>query len=165
MSRILKIITWLSLSALAFAAIIFVAGQVGLLRGKLPATLGVHDGRLQPPSPNPNSVSSQTGLYPGHPQAAYAAIAPLAYQGTASAALDKLAKLVQATSGCSIVRREGPYLYAQCQTRMLRFTDDLELWADEAHSAVQVRSASRLGRKDFGVNRARVEALRAAFGP
>ncbi len=165
MARFIKPITRLTLAVLALAAIFLIACQAGLLRGSAPADLGVHDGRLKAPSPNPNSVSSQSGLYPTHPQAAYAAIAPLAYQGAASAALDKLSSVVRATRGCSIVRREGPYLYAQCQTRLLRFTDDLELWADEVHSVVHVRSASRLGHSDFGVNRARVEALRAAFAP
>ena len=43
----------------------------------------------------------------------------------------------------------------------MRFVDDLELTFDEKAGVLHVRSASRLGRRDFGVNRARVEALRA----
>ncbi|MEO5655608.1 MAG: DUF1499 domain-containing protein, partial [Nitrosospira sp.] len=53
------------------------AGQLGLLKGTQPTDLGVHDGRLKPPSKTPNSVSSQASLYPDHPQRAYAEIAPL----------------------------------------------------------------------------------------
>ena len=44
---------------------------------------------------------------------------------------------------------------------MMRFVDDVEFWVDPAAGVVQVRSASRVGRKDFGVNRARIENVRA----
>ena len=42
----------------------------------------------------------------------------------------------------------------------MRFVDDVEFWADPSSGVVHVRSASRVGRKDFGVNRARVETIR-----
>jgi uncharacterized protein (DUF1499 family) len=42
----------------------------------------------------------------------------------------------------------------------MRFVDDVEFWVDPAAGVVQVRSASRVGRKDLGVNRARIEAIR-----
>ncbi|MDP3413597.1 MAG: DUF1499 domain-containing protein, partial [Polaromonas sp.] len=63
----------------------------------------------------------------------------------------------------TVVEETPGYLYAQCSTRWLRFTDDLELLLDDAARVIHVRSSSRLGRKDFGVNRARVEALRTRF--
>jgi hypothetical protein len=49
----------------------------------------------------------------------------------------------------------------QFQTPWLKFVDDTEFWYDPAAKVVQVRSASRVGRKDFGVNRARVESIRS----
>jgi len=58
------------------------------------------------------------------------------------------------------VEQRDDYLYARFETQLLRFVDDAEFWYDPAAQAIQVRSASRLGRKDFGVNRARVEAIR-----
>ncbi len=160
-----KLFAWFAVVVLGLLAFIFIAGQLGFLHGTTPTDLGVKDGRLKPPSQTPNSASSQTGLYPDHPQAAYASVEPLVYTGDATAAMDKLARVVAQTEGCIVVKREGNYLYAQCSTQMLRFTDDLELWADPAKSVVQVRSASRLGYGDHGVNRARVEAIRAAFKP
>jgi uncharacterized protein (DUF1499 family) len=63
--------------------------------------------------------------------------------------------------GATVIRHEGNYLYAECRTKLMRFVDDLELTYDEKAGVLHVRSASRLGRRDFGVNRARVEALRA----
>ena len=45
----------------------------------------------------------------------------------------------------------------------MKFVDDLERWVDPVNQVVQVRSVSRMGRKDFGVNRERVETLRAGL--
>ena len=142
---------------------LLVAGQLGLLKGKTPSNLGVKDGRLKPPANNPNSVSSQAALYPDHPFKAYADIAPLAYTGDGAAAFARAVELVKGLSQTTVVEQTPGYLYAQCSTRWLKFTDDLELYLDEADHVIHVRSSSRLGRKDFGVNRARVEALRARF--
>lgn len=148
---------------LAVAALLLMAGQLGLFAGKPPQDLGVRDGRLKPPSLTPNSVSSQAGRYADHPQRSGADIAPLRYTGDAKVALRRLATLLETTPGCALVMREPAYLYAQCRTRWLKFTDDVEFSLDEAGGVIHVRSASRLGSKDFGVNRARVEALRARF--
>lgn len=142
---------------------LWVAGQLGLLRGQPAAALGLREGRLAPPSTTPNSVSSQASLYPDHPQRAYASIAPLAYTGDTQAALRRLSTLLEATPGCVLVTREPGYLYAQCSTRWLKFTDDLEFALDAAASVIHLRSASRLGAKDFGVNRSRIQGLRARF--
>jgi uncharacterized protein (DUF1499 family) len=57
-----------------------------------------------------------------------------------------------------IVRDEANYLYAEFRSRLLGYVDDVEFFFDGA--AIQVRSASRLGRRDFGVNRKRVETIR-----
>jgi uncharacterized protein (DUF1499 family) len=140
------------------------AGQLGWLSGRMPEDLGVKDGRLKPPSVTPNSVSSQAALHPDHPMRAYAEIAPLPLNGDGPATMARLRQLLQAMPGVKIVRGNGDgYLYAQCTTRWMKFVDDLELWVDPVNNVVQVRSASRVGRKDFGVNRERVETLRAGL--
>jgi len=61
----------------------------------------------------------------------------------------------------TVIRAEPNYLYAEFRTPLMRYVDDVELYYDERAGLVQVRSASRLGRRDFGVNRRRVEELRA----
>lgn len=153
----------LLLVGLAAAALV-AAGQAGLLQGTAPTSLGVRDGRLQPPSARPNSVSSQAALWPDHPQARDAAIAPLPLQpGGGPATMARLQALVQATPGARIVQAEPGYLRAEFTSRWLGFVDDAEFWLDPAAGVVQVRSASRLGRRDLGVNRARIERLRAAL--
>jgi len=141
-----------------------VAGQLGWLHGPPPTRLGVSEGRLKPPSKTPNSVSSQADLWPDHPQREYARIAPLpagAAQGGADAAWARLKRIVESERGARVVRSEDGYLYAEFTTRWLGFVDDAEFWLDRPAGVIHVRSASRLGRRDFGVNRARLEALRA----
>ena len=138
-----------------------IAGQMGMLAGKAPNGLGVTDGRLKGLSKTPNCVSSQAGLYPDHPQKQYASIAPLKFAGDGEQAMGKLAVALSKTERTVVVKREPGYIYAQSTTALLKFTDDLELWLDKPNGVIQVRSASRLGQKDLGANRARVEALRA----
>jgi uncharacterized protein (DUF1499 family) len=158
---------WIKLAALLVVLVgvgVFIAGRVGLLRGTSPTDLGVKDGRLKAPSLTPNSVSSQTLLHPNHPMRVYAQIAPLPLLGTGSNSgaqtLAALARLVQETPGGRVVESSDSYLRAEFTSPMLRFVDDTEFWFDAANQRVEVRSASHLGRKDFGVNRGRVEALR-----
>jgi len=120
-----------------------------------PTNLGVKDGRLAPPRRTPNCVSSQAD-----PADREHYIAPLAFKGPTAKAMSAARAAVQSMERSTIVREEGPYLYAEYRSKLLGYVDDLELYFDEKAGAFHVRSASRLGRKDFGVNRKRVEALR-----
>lgn len=157
------IVKWL-IGALVLVAVLgIVAGQLGFLRGSAPTDLGVRDGKLKPPSPTENSVTSQAALYPAHAQRDYAAIAPLPVTGDGPATIARIKAIVQGMDGASVVKSEPAYLYAQFATRVMKFVDDVEFWYDPAKNVIEVRSASRLGRKDLGVNRKRVEAVRAAL--
>lgn len=154
------IVKW-ALVIIALVAIAgLVAGQLGLLKGTPPADLGVRDGKLKPPSQTPNSVSSQASLYPDHPQRAYADIAPLPLKGDPDATLDRIAGIIEAMDGANIVKREPGYIYAQFTTRLMKYVDDAEFWFDPDANVIQVRSASRLGKSDLGVNRERIEFIR-----
>ena len=145
-------------------AAVLAGARMGLLSGQRPADLGVANGRLKPPSLTRNSVSSQADRYPEHPQRRYAAIEPLPLaQGNAAASLQTLAAVLRGMPGVVVVEQRPDYLYAQATTRWLRFVDDVEFFADPASGVIDVRSASRLGREDFGVNRQRVDAVRAAY--
>ena len=116
-----------------------------------PGNLGVKDGRLAPCKRTPNCVSSQA-----EPQDREHYIGPVAFSGT----MRELRAAVEAMPRATVVSAEGQYLYAEFRTRLMRYVDDVELYYDERAGLVQVRSASRLGRRDFGVNRGRVEELR-----
>ena len=144
----------------ALAALILTSARLGLFAGSAPTDLGLRDGKFKPPSKSPSSVSSQADQWPDHPQQANAAIAPLALLGDGPATMARLAQLIEGMDGARIVERRSDYLYAQFTTRLMRFVDDTEFWLDPVARVVQVRSASRVGQKDLGVNRARVETIR-----
>ncbi len=160
-----KLFKWLALTLIALAAALVGAGQAGLFAGSAPAELGARAGRLAPPSATPNSVSSQAELYPDHPKQAYASMEPLRFTGDPATAMRQLADVVRGLEGARITAQNGDYLRAEVTTRWLGFRDDVEFSLDRAAGVIHFRSASRLGRKDFGVNRARMEAIRARFKP
>jgi uncharacterized protein (DUF1499 family) len=118
-----------------------------LFSWKRPDNLGVRDGRLAPCKRSPNCVSSQAD-----PSDREHYIAPI--RGSMAAARKAVSSLPRTT----IVKEEKNYLYAEFRTKLVQYVDDVEFFFDG--SVLQVRSCSRLGRRDFGVNRKRVEALR-----
>ena len=75
----------------------------------------------------------------------------------------KIAGILRGMERTELITDQPGYLYAQCTTRLMRYTDDLEFWLDEPAGVIHVRSASRIGHGDRGVNRARVEAIRHRF--
>jgi uncharacterized protein (DUF1499 family) len=88
---------------------------------------------------------------------------PLPKNKSPAEALLRVRLVVQSMPGAEVVTHNADYLYVRFTTRWLGFVDDAEFWADPAHRVIQVRSASRLGASDLGVNRARIERIRAAL--
>lgn len=159
----MKIIPTVLLVIVAVPVVAVIAGQLGAFRGRAPDSLGVRDGRLAPPARTPNSVTSQPDSAASRSPGYDPRIAPLRFAGDPAAAMQKLADLVAATEGTQIITRQPDYLYAQATTRLMKFIDDVEFYLDAPAGLIQVRSASRVGKGDMGVNRARIEALRARF--
>jgi uncharacterized protein (DUF1499 family) len=125
-----------------------------------PKGLGVHKGRLTACPSSPNCVCSQD-------RDKQHAIAPFSYTGTRQAAMARLARAITGMYGAKIVEQTADYLHAEYTTRWMRFVDDVEFYAPGDVTGdgklIQVRSASRIGYSDFGVNRKRVEAIRRRF--
>jgi uncharacterized protein (DUF1499 family) len=124
-----------------------------MFAGKRPQNLGHDAGRLAPCKRTPNCVSSQAD-----PKDEQHYIAPIALKGDAIAAVRKAVESMPRTT---VVRVEAGYLYAEFRSKLMGFVDDVEFLADPAQGVVHVRSASRLGRRDFDVNRNRIEQLRS----
>ena len=139
------------------------AGQMDFFQSLTPTDLGMRSGKLKPPSKTDNSVSSQAALYPEHPRHLAAQIASLPLRGDGPATLARIGSIVKVMAGAKIIKSEADYLYAQYTTPLMKFVDDVELWYDPVAQVIQVRSASRIGESDLGVNRKRIEAVRAAL--
>ena len=159
----------MAMRVLAAAALVFACAAAGLalhlavsedpmFSGKRPEYLGVKDGRLPRCKRTPNCVSSQAD-----PADAAHHVAPIAFKGSAAEAMAAARRAIEALPRTRVIRAEGNYLYAEFRSKLMGFVDDVELLHDERAGVIHVRSASRLGRRDFGVNRERVEALRAAI--
>ena len=127
---------------------------MGILSGTRPANLGVRNGSLKAAPSSPNAVSSEA-------TSGYAQIAPLAYKGTQEQAMNALKAIVESTQHTHIVEMKPDYLYAEYTSALLGFVDDVEFYFPRGANIIHVRSASRLGHSDFGVNRKRIEGIRA----
>jgi uncharacterized protein (DUF1499 family) len=153
-------LTIIGLSILAALAALVLL-RLGLLSflAKAPATLGATDGRLAPCPRRPNCVSSQASA-----SDATHRIDPLATSGARDDAVSKALAALSSMPGGRVVTVDGGYVHAEFTSRIFRFVDDLELLWDTERGVFDVRSASRVGTSDLGVNRRRVEAFRALLG-
>jgi uncharacterized protein (DUF1499 family) len=146
------------LFAIIALAAVFIAARLGVFAGRPPLPLGIRDGKLSPPRTGyPNSVASQ------HNGNDYHTIAPLRHNENAAQAMRRLREVIASLPGTSIVDAQDNYLYAQFTTPLMRFVDDVEFMPDPVKPEIHLRSASRLGRKDFGTNRKRIETIRQVF--
>ena len=124
--------------------------------GGRPANLGVRDGRLAPCPSSPNCVSSQS-------TDSKHAVLPLAYSSSTPEAMAGLKKIILQMKRTTILAETDGYVHAEFVSAVWHFVDDVEFFFDDHAKLIQVRSASRLGFSDFGVNRKRMEAIRAAW--
>lgn len=155
----MRIIIVISVLALVMGII---SVRRGLLSGNVPPDLGVISGRLKAPSKTENSVSSQAELFSAQEfDVDYAKISALKFEGDGQAALAKLKQLISSDfTEATLVAENETYLRYEFKTNLMRFTDDVEFLLSEKENLIHFRSASRLGRKDLGKNRARMESIR-----
>lgn len=92
-------------------------------------------------------------------------VEPFPFVDAPSAAWDRMTDAVCRLSRTTIITQSDTLLVAECRSRIFRFVDDLELRLEVEKQQIAVRSASRFGYSDFGVNRRRVERLRRLFDP
>jgi len=139
------------LSLLVFAGLVLSG-----CTGARPSRSAALDGKLPPCPSSPNCVSSQS-TDPEH------GVNPLRFSGTAARAMADLRTMLAGMKRTRIVTETNTYLHAECASFLFRFVDDLEFQVTEQEQVIHVRSASRLGYSDLGVNRRRVEELRASW--
>jgi uncharacterized protein (DUF1499 family) len=119
-----------------------------------PIELGIRYDRLAPCPTSPNCVSSDA-LDPSH------RVAPFEFRGPPAEAWQAAREAVAALPRTQIVSETDSYLHAECTSKLFGFIDDLELHLRPDRSLIAVRSASREGYTDLGVNRRRLAQLRS----
>lgn len=90
-------------------------------------------------------------------------IEPLRVSGDPKNAMEKLEKVILSMNRAEIEVNEKGYIKAVFTSAVFRFKDDVEFLLDPDTGVINIRSASRLGYYDFGVNRARLEKIRKLF--
>lgn len=124
--------------------------------GKRPDNLGIKNGQLALCPNKPNCVSSQNNTEKH-------GIEPFQFNDDPTQEMIRLKEILGNMKGITVVTAEENYIYAECKTPLMGFVDDLEFYFDPYSKVCHVRSASRLGYRDFDVNRNRVEKIRTLF--
>lgn len=114
--------------------------------------------RMAPCPDSPNCVSSRA-----EPSDTVHYAPPLAYTGSMADARQRLLAVIDAMPRTKVVEDDGNYLHVEFQSLIFRFVDDVEFEFDDAVQAIQFRSASRVGYGDMGVNRTRMDEIKAKF--
>jgi uncharacterized protein (DUF1499 family) len=145
------------------STVLFVVGastfteEYNMFAGSRPKDLGVHAGKLKSCPNKPNCVSTQVEMSDIH------YIAPISFSATAADAIARIKTIIATMPRTQVVGEAPNYIYAEFKTKLMGFVDDVEFFADENARLIHVRSASRLGYRDFNVNRERIEAIRQQF--
>ncbi|WED21326.1 DUF1499 domain-containing protein [Vibrio sp. JC009] len=119
--------------------------------------LGLMEGKLMPCPDSPNCVNSQIESDEEH------SIKPLLYSGNLADTRSKLLQVLEAEERAKTITADSNYIYAEYTSALFRFVDDVEFYLIEEaddRCIIHIRSASRLGHSDFGVNRERIERIR-----
>lgn len=124
--------------------------------GNMPDTLGITDGKLSACPDKPNCVVS-------HNYDEQHLIDALSYSDEFPAAYEKLLDSIVQMPGSKIITKNERYIHAEFTSRIMRYIDDVEFYFSRESKRIELRSASRLGHSDLGVNRERVETLRGIF--
>jgi len=132
--------------------------------------LAACSGSRRPPPPPSAAVTPMLVPCPSSPNCVSSRaadnahfVAPLAVSGDPGDVLRRLRRVIEGMSGGRVVTTSDTAVHAEFTSRLFRFVDDLDLELDERTRVVHVRSSSRVGYWDWGVNRRRVEAIRRAL--
>lgn len=112
---------------------------------------------LTPCPDKPNCVSTEAF--------GKAQMAPIPFAGTVAEAQDALRRAIAAQARSAITREEPGFIAAEFRSRVFGFVDAAEFVIDADARVIRYRSGARSGHYDFGVNRERMDALRAALSP
>ena len=88
---------------------------------------------------------------------------PIPFEDSMEQAKNKIYLVINSMHNTKIITQKDLYWHVEFTTKIFRYIDDVEFYFDAYNSLIHVRSASRSGYWDLGVNRRRVEAIRFRF--
>lgn len=135
--------------------IVFILFVLSGCSGSRPTNLGVKDGRLVPCPAKPNCVVSNDDDAKHY-------IPPIAYSVDQEVAFNVLKDILSTMDRVEIVEETPIYLRLEFKTKLFGFVDDVEFYFP-GEPVILIRSASRVGYSDLGVNRKRLDHVRALF--
>lgn len=150
------------LTVLALLAVLFLALAIGTrmsikAMSPVPTKLGVFFGYFKPCPETPNCVSSQATR-------AEQKIEPILFVGVdRTIAYQALREVIASMPRAEVLVSRVDYMHVEFRSFWLGYRDDTEFALNDTTGRIEVRSASRLGKGDLGVNRKRVEEIRARF--
>ncbi|MEH2355871.1 DUF1499 domain-containing protein [Nostoc sp.] len=157
MSRLLTAFRQRFLRSIAFAILLTLISSLILPGATWAASsLGVDNGHLSFCPASDNCVVSQNADEKH-------AIDPIPYHVDRNAAREILLKVIGVVPRTEIVEQTDNYIHALSKSRIFQFVDDVEFYLPPNESVIHLRSASRVGESDLGVNRRRAEQIRLAL--
>ena len=121
--------------------------------------LGIENGQLKECPTTPNCVNSQAKDKKHF-------IEPILFTGSPLEAKKHILNIFKELKRSKIKVVEDNYIRAEFTSRVFRFVDDVEFYFPDTKSKkriIHVRSASRIGHSDLGMNRKRIEQIRSKF--
>ncbi len=148
----LRIALLISAVAIAYCVGMFLLA----LWSRRPIELGIRAGRLAPCRNSSNCVSSQTELVAQY-------MPPIQTKVPRDEARSRLRRILEEMPRTTIVEQAADYIHAEVRSAFWGFVDDVELYIDPVLGEIHFRSASRVGFRDLGVNRLRMDSVREAW--
>jgi uncharacterized protein (DUF1499 family) len=141
---------------IAFALLIFLTLTGSLMLPTAASAVGVSNGHLSN-CPASNNCVVSLGADDKH------AIDPIAYHVDRDKAREILLKVLTVVPRTEVIEQTDNYIHATSKSRIFKFVDDVEFYFPNDENIIHLRSASRIGESDLGVNRRRVEQIRLAL--
>ena len=135
---------------------LFLVTDPNLILAGVPENLGLKNQMLSPCPVTPNCVSSQE-------KNSNKRIQPIIIEDSIEQAKERISKVINSMRGARIITQKDFYWHVEFTTQPLRFIDDVEFYFEGSQLLIHLRSASRRGYWDLGVNRRRIGTIRSKF--
>ena len=156
MNTLFHKLTFKAISMLCLGNFFFLFSDPHSILAEVPAYLGLKNQLLSPCPLTPNCVSSQEINTKNQ-------IQPITFEDSLEQTKERIYRVINSMHDTRIITQKELYWHVEFTSKLLRYIDDVEFYFDVPQSQIHVRSASRRGYWDFGVNRRRVERIRSKF--